>query len=124
MAFGLLAGLILAGVSAGESLYKYVSGRRNLKQRISQIKSAQIQGYSKSGVLLEGTPQEVIDSTKRIGDERLKDYAVESIGEGVIGATTSFLSGYESSSLLGSVFSNQGIQNRVPGLSSRRKKVI
>lgn len=103
-----ILGLGTAAAGATEDAFDYISDRKRTKRKVSQIKSEQTANYLKSGVLLDGTPQAVIDETDEIGDEALSDLTKKSIAGGITDFGTNFLSGYKGGSSLSKIFKNFG----------------
>lgn len=105
---GAILGIGTAAVGATEDAFNYGSNRRRIKDQVKQVKSAQTANFLKSGVLLDGTPQKIIDETDRIGDEALSDLTKTSIAGGITDLGTNFLSGYKGGSTLSKLFKNYG----------------
>lgn len=103
-----IAGLGMATVGATEDAFSYISDRKRVKRKVDQVKSAQTANFLKSGVLLDGTPQEVIDETDKIGDETISDLTKSSIAGGITDIGVNFLSGYKGGTNLSKMFKNFG----------------
>lgn len=101
-------GLVTAGAGAAEDIFNYTSNRKKIKNQVEQVKSAQTANYLKSGVLLDGTPQAIIDETDKIGDESISDLTKKSITGGIADLGINFFSGYKSASSLASMFGTFG----------------